>query len=209
MIKLAQELDKANINYLWLVFTNDTKAIQNKNIIYMEPRLNIRPFIASIKGKGYGVQLSDCEGDCYFTRECEALGVPLLVTPVPSFKEQGLKDEINCYYIPFNVEELKESKIQKIVNKIPEYEPYKIDDTWNKILVKGKSKYEQEKKDIKVKATIDFTIQDFDELEGIERVDRFKNSIGHIYKGDIFYIDITMYEYLTTRPNLPPLVEKI
>lgn len=209
MIKLAEELDKANVNYLWLVFTNDTNAIQNKNVIYMEPRLNIRPFIASIKGKGYGVQLSDCEGDCYFTRECEALGVPLLVTPVQSFKEQGLKDGINCYYIPFNVEELKESKIQKIVNKIPEYEPYKIDDIWNKILVKGKSKYEQEKKDIKVRATQDFMIQDFDELENIERVDRFKKKEGYIYKNDIFYCDITMYEYLTTRPNLKPLVERV
>ena len=33
----------------------------NENIIYMKPKLNIRPYIASIKGKGYGVQLSDCE----------------------------------------------------------------------------------------------------------------------------------------------------
>lgn len=61
MIKLAEELDKANVNYIWLVFTNDTKAILNENIIYMKPKLNIRPYIASIKGKGYGVQLSDCE----------------------------------------------------------------------------------------------------------------------------------------------------
>jgi hypothetical protein len=61
MIKLAEELDKANVNYIWLVFTNDTNAIPNENIIYMKPKLNIRPYIASIKGKGYGVQLSDCE----------------------------------------------------------------------------------------------------------------------------------------------------
>lgn len=61
MIKLAEELDKANVNYIWLVFTNDTNAIPNENVIYMKPKLNIRPYIASIKGKGYGVQLSDCE----------------------------------------------------------------------------------------------------------------------------------------------------
>lgn len=61
MIKLAEKLDKANIKYLWLVFTNDTKAINNSNIIYMKPRLDIRPYLASLKGIGYGVQLSDCE----------------------------------------------------------------------------------------------------------------------------------------------------
>lgn len=145
-------------------------------------------------------------GDCYFTRECEALGVPLLVTPIPSFKEQGLEEGKNCYYIPFDVEKFD---VKKIVNKIPQYEGYIKEDGWKKILAKGKTKYKKILKDIRVKATMDFTIQDFDELEKIERANRFKHSEGYIYKGDTFNIDITMYEYLTTRPNLPPLVEKI
>lgn len=143
MIKLATELDKAGVNYLWLVFTNDMEVIDNPNIIYMEPRLNIRPFIASVKGRGYGVQLSDCEGDCYFTRECEGLGVPLLVTPVPSFKEQGLINGENCYYLPFDMEDLP---IKDIVNKIPDYEPYIRQDIWNKMLVPGDSVYQEELK---------------------------------------------------------------
>ena len=146
MITLANELDKAGVNYIWLVFTNDTKAIDNPNIAYMKPRLNIRPVIASIKGKGYGVQLSDCEGDCYFTRECEALGVPLLVTPIPSFKEQGLIDGQNCYYIPFNVEEIDNKLINKIVNKIPSYDPYIKKDKWDKVLAEGKSTYQEDLK---------------------------------------------------------------
>lgn len=206
MIKLAEELDKANINYLWLVFTNDTKAIQNKNIIYMEPRLNIRPFIASIKGKGYGVQLSNCEGDCYFTRECEALGVPLLVTPVQSFKEQGLKDGENCYYIPFDVNKIN---IEKIVNNIPEYEPFKTEDIWNKILVKGKSKYKGNNKNIKARVLKEFSLQDFDQLEEIERFNRFKKKEGWLYEGDTFYCDETMFEYLTIMPNKKPLIERV
>ena len=53
MIKLAAALDKANIKYIWFVFTNDTGKINNSNVIYMKPRLNIRPYIASIKGIGY------------------------------------------------------------------------------------------------------------------------------------------------------------
>ena len=145
MKRLAEELDKANINYLWFVFTNDTNAIDNPKIIYMKPTLNVRPYIASVKGKGYGVQLSDSEGDCYFTRECEALGVPLLVTPIPSFEEQGLVDGKNCYYIPFDV---KDIDIKKIANKIPEYEGYVVEDNWNKQLAKGKSTYQNDMKKI-------------------------------------------------------------
>ena len=143
MIKLGEMLNASGINYLWLVFTSDVNKIKNPNIIYLEPRLNIRPFIASIKGKGYGVQLSNCEGDCYFTRECEALGVPLIVTPIPSFKEQGLVDGKNCYYIPFD---MKEVDIKKIATKIPSYDPYQKGDTWSKELVKGESQYQKDLK---------------------------------------------------------------
>lgn len=145
-------------------------------------------------------------GDCYFTRECEALGVPLLCTPVPSFKEQGLVEGQNCYYIPFEVDNID---INKIVNNIPEYEGYIKKDGWKEILVKSKSKYNQEQKDIKSKVLEDFTLQDFDELENIERASRFKNTEGHLYKDDTFYCDQTMFEYLTIIPNRKPLIERI
>ena len=156
MIKLARLFDNAKIPYMWLVFTNDTKAIDNPNVIYCKPRLDIRPVLASLKDKGYGVQLSDCEGDCYFTRECEALGVPLLVTPVASFKEQGLKDGQNCYYIPFDVENVD---VNKIYNKIPSYEPFQKEDNWKKNLVKGKSTY---KEDLKTMVDVQCIIKYFD-----------------------------------------------
>lgn len=148
-------------------------------------------------------------GDCYFTRECEALGVPLIVTPVQSFKEQGLKDGKNCYYIPFNINEIKQDKIEKIVNNIPEYEPFKKEDEWNKILVKGKTTYKEMKKDIEAIVLEDFTLQDFDELENIVRFNRFKKTEGHLYKGDTFKCDETMFEYLTIIPNRKPLIERI
>lgn len=141
MILLGDMLDRANVNYIWFVFTNDINKINNPNIIYLKPRLNIRPILASVRGKGYGVQLSDSEGDCYFTRECEALGVPLLVTPIPSLKEQGLKDGKNCYFIPFDMQGVN---IDKIVNKIPAYEGYGRTDAWDKMLAPGKSKYQKE-----------------------------------------------------------------
>lgn len=82
-------------------------------------------------------------GDCYFARECEALGVPLIVTPIESFKEQGLKDGENCYYVPFNMENID---INKIANNIPSYDGYLLDDNWEEILEKGKSTYKEEMK---------------------------------------------------------------
>lgn len=153
--KLAKKLDEKKSKWIWLIFTNDKDKINNKNIIYLPPRLDVRPFLELAKGKGYGVQLSDCEGDCYFTRECEAVGLPLLVTPLPSFEEQGLVEGKNCYYIPFNVE--IDDKIDKIINEIPTYSPYIRDDNWEDMLVKNKSNYEEERKmKVKVKALSKF-----------------------------------------------------
>lgn len=140
MLKLAEAMDLVGIKYTWLIFTNDTIPINNPNVVYMKPRLDIRPFMAAIKGRGYGVQLSDCEGDCYFTRECESLGVPLIVTPIPSFKEQGLVEGKNCYYMPFNMKDIDINRIRNI----PSYEGYTRDDEWKEVLVKKKSKYKGE-----------------------------------------------------------------
>lgn len=139
MIQLMDYLDETGIKWLWFIFTNDTRVIKHKNVAFMKPRLDIRPYIQMIKGKGYGVQLSSAEGDCYFTRECEAFGIPLLVTPLPSFKEQGLEEGKNCYYLPFDMNIA--DKIETIITKIPRYEPYIRDDQWETMLVHEESKY--------------------------------------------------------------------
>ena len=142
MEKLGKILNQKGIEYLWFVFTNDTSAINNPNIVYLSPRLNIRQYLSTLKQTGnvYGCQLSNCEGDCYFTRECEALGIPLLVTEIPSFKEQGLIDGVNCYYLPFNMQNID---IDKIVNNIPKYEGYIREDKWREELVDIKSDYKE------------------------------------------------------------------
>lgn len=154
MRKLAYLMDQANIHYVWLVFTDSQEKIGSPNVVYMKPTLNIRPYLAMVKGKGYGVQLSDCEGDCYFTRECENFGLPLIVTPIPSFKEQGLIDGKNCYYVPFDMENIDVSKFLNILD----YKGYNIDDTWEKWLIKEPSNYEEEKNmKVKVKALATFS----------------------------------------------------
>lgn len=154
--KLGNMLNEKGIEYLWLIFTNDDSKIDNPNICYIKPRLNVRQYLYTLKQTGniYGVQLSDCEGDCYFTRECEGLGIPLLCTPIPSFKEQGLVDGKNCYYLPFDMQDID---INKIVNNIPKYEGYIREDKWKDELINVKSNYKEEDMKVKVKCTYSYT----------------------------------------------------
>ena len=129
MERLITYFDRYDIPFIWLIFTNDTSTIRHEHVVYIRPTLDMRPYLQLAKGKGYGVQLSDSEGDCYFTRECEALGVPLLVTPVPSFTEQGLEEKVNCYFLPFDMN-ITEEQIKDIYEHIPEYEGYIRGDKW-------------------------------------------------------------------------------
>lgn len=62
MIFLSKLLDRENIPYIWYIFTDSGAVINNPNIIYMQPRLDIIDYIANAD---YLVQLSDCEAYCY------------------------------------------------------------------------------------------------------------------------------------------------
>lgn len=137
MIKFGEELNKAGIPYLWLVFTNDTDAINNPNIVYMKPRLDILNYI---KKADYLVQLSDNEGYCYSVVEALSVGTPVIVTDMPVMKEIGVNKE-NGFILDFNLSNLN---IEEIYNKEFnfKYEP-KID-TWDKELIKSKSSYKEE-----------------------------------------------------------------
>ena len=181
MIKLANMLDKAGIKWIWLIFTNDTSVIEHPNIAYMKPRLDIRPYLQLAT---YGVQLSDCEGDCYFTRECEALGIPLLVTPIPSFEEQGLVDGKNCYYLPFNMEI---DNIERITN-VPTYKGYIGEDHWEDILDKTRTNYKEE-------VNMKFKVRALGTYKELQCTD---NELGRIPNpGEIFEVTGERLEVLT------------
>lgn len=151
---LSRLFEDAGMPYLWFIFTDSRDKIDSPNVIYLKPTLNIRPYLKMIVGKGYGVQLSTCEGDCFFTRECEAFGLPLICTPIPSFKEQGLEDGKNCYYVPFDMEGID---VYKFLN-IPTYKGYIGEDRWDEMLVNIPSYYEKEKNmKVKVKVIVPFS----------------------------------------------------
>lgn len=140
MTILANALTKANIPFLWLVFTNDKNAIDNPNVIYMNPRLDIRDFIA---GSDYLVQLSDTEAWSYSVLESLCLGTPVIVTPIPCFEEMGIKSDVNGYVLHFN---MKDIPINEIYNNIPEFTFKAPKDIYDKLLIKEPSTYDSSKK---------------------------------------------------------------
>lgn len=84
MQKLASMLDKAGINYEWLVYTNRHREGIGKNVIYKESKLDI---IDEIAKADFLVQLSDCEAFCYSVVEALCVNTPVICTDLPVFKE--------------------------------------------------------------------------------------------------------------------------
>lgn len=130
MVKLANLLTEKNIPFLWLVFTNDLERIDNPNVIYMKPTLNIRDYIAEAD---YLVQLSDTEGCPYSLMEANALGVPCIFTPIPSVIEIGIQG----YQVPYDMQGIE---VEKLLD-IPKVDWKPPKDIWDTLLVKKKSTY--------------------------------------------------------------------
>ena len=140
MIKLGELLNKKGIPYEWTIFTNDTKAIKNPNIIYKKPELNIIDYIADAD---YLVQLSDNEAYCYSIVEALLCGVPVICTHCPVFDEIGLVNGENCYFCDFD---MKNVPVDDIYNKIPKVNYQSKEDNWENLLAPGPSQYQMKKK---------------------------------------------------------------
>lgn len=150
IIKLAKIFEENNIPYIWTIFTNDTNAIKNPNIIYMKPRLDIINYIANAD---YLVQLSDNEGYCYSVVESLCVGTPVIVTECPVFKEIGVNKD-NGFILDF---ELKNVPVKEIYKELPKFNYKPKQDTWDKYLVKGESQYKKDLKTfVKIKCITDY-----------------------------------------------------
>lgn len=131
MIRLANELSAQGIPFIWLVFTNDLDRIDNPNVIYMKPTLDIKDYMAM---SDYVVQLSDTEGCPYTPMEANSLGIPCIYTPVESMIEIGIQG----YQVPFD---MKDIDVWKIYNDIPKVSWTPPKDIWDSLLVHKKSTY--------------------------------------------------------------------
>ena len=135
METLAQLFADAGIPFQWFVYTNDTGVFKNPNMITLHPRLDLEPYIASAD---YLVQLSDSEGYCYAVNEALTLGTPVIVTDLPTFREQGVADGETGYLLPLDMENVN---VKQIYNKIPKFKYAPREDTWADELAPGASEY--------------------------------------------------------------------
>lgn len=191
MIKLANELDKQGIDFIWYIFTNDTKEINNKNVVYMKPRLDISYWI---KQADYLVQLSDTEGLSYSINESLYRNIPVIVTPLPYLKEIGVEDGLNAHILNFdcsNIEEL----VNKLQNKL-KFEFKKLKDEYDHILIKSESHYEEDKKmKVRVKCKLKGGYDDI----------KLKR---HINEDEEYIVDFERAEYLKEN-NAVEILEEI
>ena len=135
MKAFAKILDANQIPYIWTIYTDDLMWIDNPNIIYRKPRLDITDYIANAD---YLVQLSDTEGYGFSVVEALSLGVPVIVTDCPVFKEIGVKDGKNAFVLPFD---MKDVPVQKIWEGLPKFKYSPPADRWGEILTEGESQY--------------------------------------------------------------------
>lgn len=137
MQRLASMLDKAGIDYEWLVYTNRHREGIGKNVIYKEPKMDI---VEDIAKADFLVQLSDCEAFCYSVVESLIVNTPVICTDLPVFKELGL-NEGNSIICDLSMNNVDINRLRQSFKF--KYKPPKSN--WNKYLdndsnYKGKDK---------------------------------------------------------------------
>ena len=165
---LVQALDnycnRTGKKYMLTVFTNelfnaDGTRMQNDiisdNVVYMKPRLDISPYMVDAD---WVIQLSDnFEGYNYTVNESLSYGTPVVITPCNVYKELGITEN-DALFLNFDLSNM-EQVIEDMFNKKlkPTYKPPV--DGWDKVLVKGKSTYAEDKlRKYRVRATNQYKI---------------------------------------------------
>ena len=134
MVKLAAALRRANIEFIWFVFSHqDTKL--EKGMVKLPETLNIKDYISKCD---YLVQLSDSEGFGYSIVEALELGVPVITTPITVLDEIGFKEGQDGYIVPFDMEDIEAEKFLDIPETKWAWDNGKIKKQWQQLL--GKSK---------------------------------------------------------------------
>lgn len=139
MQEMVNALDNAKVNYIWFIFTDSEHTIDSPNVVYREPTLDIGKWMDIAD---YLVQLSDSEGCSYSINEMLYRNKPVIVTPLHYLDELGIKDGKNCYILKHDCSNM--DHIIKNITKIPKFTFKRLEDNYDKILVKSKSHYKQD-----------------------------------------------------------------
>lgn len=110
MLKLASALKKAEIPFIWFVFSHqDTELVEG--MIKMPETMDVRSFIQKCD---YLVQLSDSEGFGYSIVEALEMGIPVITTPVEVLGELKFRDGIDGYIVPFDMVDIQPERFLNI-----------------------------------------------------------------------------------------------
>lgn len=145
MFQLANMLNDAKIDFIWINFSDGQLVDPPKNFYNMGLKMNASKYFGMAS---YVVQLSSCEAWSYSILEALTQNVPVLVCPFESAYEMGIEEGKNGYYIPFDMD----FDIKKIL-QVPEFEYEYSNDM---IVAQWKKLFKQkppEKKLVKVRVT--------------------------------------------------------
>lgn len=142
MEALCDILHKADIPFIWTIFTDDVVKIQDNSVVYAPPRLDIIPFI---RDADYLVQLSNTEAYSYSILEALCVGTPVIVTPLPLVKDMRIENGVNGWILPFDMTEVPVDKIYKGLSKFS-YTPN--EDRYGELLAEVRPDYDREKEQI-------------------------------------------------------------
>ena len=137
--KFVELADKTpNFKYDLTVFSDGSIPSSSKNIIKLSPRLDVLDYVNG--HYDVGIFFSKHESFGYSPLECLSLGIPVICSDLPAYREIGVDDTngilIKNDFSNFDMEDII-SKLKKGFKF--KYEPPK--DDWDKFLVKSKSTY--------------------------------------------------------------------
>lgn len=140
--------------YLWLIFSNPGAKIltDNPNIIFMQPRIDVRDYIAEAD---WLVQLSDdMESYGYSINEALSYGIGVVHTPLSVISELKIPKGANleCDYDMKNADEIARKMFEPTHSF--EYKPPK--DEWGNFLIDEPSSYEPERPDTEVQCIAEY-----------------------------------------------------
>ena len=147
MMQLANMLNSAGIDFIWLNFSDGELRNPPKGFFNMGLHMNAADYFDKAD---YIVQLSDCEAWSYTVLEALTRNIPVLVCPFASAYEMGVEDGKNGYILPYDMN----FDVHKLLN-VPEFK-YKYDNRsivnqWKKLL---DAKPKPKPKKVRVRCTV-------------------------------------------------------
>lgn len=150
-------LDTRNIDYILYVYSNK-HSIEGNNVVYLNTRLDAGQFLNK-DNYDFILISSKNEGYCYSLIQALSNGLPAIVTPCPVFTELGV-NKTNSILLQTDCSNVEEV-IEKALTKNFEFSYAPKDDTWDKVLAKGKTTYSY--KEVEICATANYLDMEIDE----------------------------------------------